>query len=120
MIAKLSRVLDNFPGPANQTRCFLHILNLTAKSIIRQFDVPKSKNGTAMDTVAQALADLAEGLDGDNLEEYEGEDDVDNVDDKPLAEWASMVSRGHKGAAGMRSVLTFEKVVWIVDARVER
>jgi hypothetical protein len=90
MIAKLSRVLDNFPGPANQTRCFLHILNLTAKSIIRQFDVPKSKNGTVMDTVAQALADLAEGLDGDNLEEYEGEDDVDNVDDKPLAEWASM------------------------------
>jgi hypothetical protein len=30
------------------------------------------------------------------------------------------VSRSHKGAAGMRSVLTFVKVVWIVDARVER
>jgi hypothetical protein len=30
------------------------------------------------------------------------------------------ISRSHKGAAGMRSVLTFEKVVWIVDARVER
>jgi hypothetical protein len=30
------------------------------------------------------------------------------------------LSRSHKGAAGMRSVLTFEKVVWIVDARVER
>jgi hypothetical protein len=36
------------------------------------------------------LADLAEGLDGDNLEEYEGEDDADDVDDKPLAEWVSM------------------------------
>jgi hypothetical protein len=32
---------------------------------------------------------------------------------------ASNLSRSHKGAAGMRSVLTFEKVVWIVDARVE-
>jgi hypothetical protein len=31
-----------------------------------------------------------------------------------------VLSRSHKGAAGMRSVLTFEKVVWIVDARVER
>jgi hypothetical protein len=30
-----------------------------------------------------------------------------------------LISRSHKGAAGMRSVLTFEKVVWIVDARVE-
>jgi hypothetical protein len=33
---------------------------------------------------------------------------------------AVSLSRSHKGAAGMRSVLTFEKVVWIVDARVER
>jgi hypothetical protein len=32
----------------------------------------------------------------------------------------NILSRSHKGAAGMRSVLTFEKVVWIVDARVER
>jgi hypothetical protein len=32
----------------------------------------------------------------------------------------SDLSRSHKGTAGMRSVLTFEKVVWIVDARVER
>jgi hypothetical protein len=32
----------------------------------------------------------------------------------------SGLSHSHKGAAGMRSVLTFEKVVWIVDARVER
>jgi hypothetical protein len=31
-----------------------------------------------------------------------------------------LLLRSHKGAAGMRSVLTFEKVVWIVDARVER
>jgi hypothetical protein len=32
----------------------------------------------------------------------------------------TLLSRSHKGAAGMRSVLTFVKVVWIVDARVER
>jgi hypothetical protein len=36
------------------------------------------------------------------------------------ADSALSISRSHKGAAGMRSVLTFEEVVWIVDARVER
>jgi hypothetical protein len=44
MIEELANLLDDFPGPANQTRCFLHILNLVVKSIIRQFDLPKSKN----------------------------------------------------------------------------
>ena len=43
MIEELANLLDNFPGPANQMQCFLHILNLVVKSIIRQFDLPKSK-----------------------------------------------------------------------------
>lgn len=43
MIEELANLLDDFPGPANQTRCFLHVLNLVVKSIIRQFDLPKSK-----------------------------------------------------------------------------
>jgi hypothetical protein len=34
MIEELANVLDEFPGPANQTQCFLHILNLVVKSII--------------------------------------------------------------------------------------
>lgn len=36
-------MIDNFPGPANQTWCFLHILILVVKSIIWQFDLLKSK-----------------------------------------------------------------------------
>ena len=43
MIEELTSLLDGFPGPANQTQCFLHILNLIVKSIIWQFDLPKSK-----------------------------------------------------------------------------
>jgi len=43
MIEELAVLIDDFPGPANQTRCFLHILNLVVKSIIRQFDLPKKK-----------------------------------------------------------------------------
>jgi len=43
MIRQLSHLLENFPGAANQTRCFTHILNLVVKSILKQFDPPKKK-----------------------------------------------------------------------------
>jgi hypothetical protein len=43
MIEEMANHLENFPGAANQTCCFLHILNLTAKSILQQFEVPKKK-----------------------------------------------------------------------------
>ena len=43
MVEELAILVDDFPGPANQTRCFLHILNLVVKSIIQQFDLPTSK-----------------------------------------------------------------------------
>jgi hypothetical protein len=49
MIAELSDLIDDFPGSANQTRCFLHILNLVVKSIIRQFDLPESKKKSGDD-----------------------------------------------------------------------
>ncbi|KAF8964442.1 hypothetical protein BDZ97DRAFT_1624243, partial [Flammula alnicola] len=38
MIDHLATLLAEFPGSANQTRCFTHILNLVAKCIMRQFD----------------------------------------------------------------------------------
>lgn len=41
MVKHLATLVENFPGAANQTRCFTHILNLVAKSILRQFDVAK-------------------------------------------------------------------------------
>jgi hypothetical protein len=43
MIVHLSEILDSFPGEANCTRCFAHILNLVAKCVMKQFDAPKKK-----------------------------------------------------------------------------
>lgn len=43
MIEHLEMLLDNFPGATNQTCCFLHVLNLMVKSILKQFDLLKSK-----------------------------------------------------------------------------
>ncbi|KAF8546591.1 hypothetical protein OG21DRAFT_1373998, partial [Imleria badia] len=38
MIKALSKMVPTFRGAASHTRCFLHIVNLVAKSLIRQFD----------------------------------------------------------------------------------
>jgi hypothetical protein len=59
MIGHLGKVLLNFPGAANQTWCFMHTINLCAKSILKHFDLPKKKNKDALDQAANALANLA-------------------------------------------------------------
>jgi hypothetical protein len=48
MIAELENLL---PGSlrVNHTRCFLHINNLVAQTLVWQFDIPKAKPGAATD-----------------------------------------------------------------------
>ena len=41
MIRELSELVPTFGGAASQTRCFLHVVNLVAKSLICQFNVSK-------------------------------------------------------------------------------
>ena len=78
MIEHLAVVIDTFPGAPNQTRCFAHILNLVAKSILRQFE------GLKKDKVAQALAGVVDEIDSDNDETgtNEGGDECEDVDDE--------------------------------------
>lgn len=54
MIAELSTQVLAFAGSASHTRCFLHIVNLIAKSLLSQFDAKK----TAVDGDNE-LAELA-------------------------------------------------------------
>lgn len=49
MINELGWMLPKFGGPATHTCCFLHIVNLVAKSLIRQFDVKKKDADAALD-----------------------------------------------------------------------
>ena len=90
MIEHLSTLVEIFPGAANQTRCFTHILNLVVKSILRQFE-PKKKTGDGeaedVGDAKKALAALAEELEledstglgedieDDNLEVKDDDDD---------------------------------------------
>jgi hypothetical protein len=61
MVEHLSTLVENFPGAANQTRCFAHILNLVAKSILHSFDGPKNvaEGNSRGDDAKEMLAALA-------------------------------------------------------------
>lgn len=85
MIEELASLLDDFPGPANHTRCFLHILNLVVKSIIRQFDLPKSKKTSdgadeddhTLDAATRELLKLAGDIDlEERITVSDGDDEV--------------------------------------------
>jgi len=90
MIDALGELIVAFPGAANRTRCFTHILNLVVKVILRQFDVPKAKAGEALDVASQALADLAGNIDLEEVamkEDDDDGDDGDNIDDREELGW---------------------------------
>jgi hypothetical protein len=88
MIDHLSAIVEDFPGLANQTRCFSHTLNLSAKAILKQFDVPKAKSDGVLDEATQALAELAEDLDlEERVEQETREIEEDGGEDEPLHTW---------------------------------
>jgi hypothetical protein len=68
MMDALTELLKKFPGESNRIRCFLHILNLVAKSLIRQFDIPKAGADAALDEAEAELFSLAGTLEDEELE----------------------------------------------------
>ena len=89
MVYHLTEILDDFPGPANQTRCFVHTLSISAKAVIKQSDVPKADAGEALDKAVSALADMAQEIELEDRREQEAwvEDDDDEGEDHPLNAW---------------------------------
>jgi hypothetical protein len=59
MIDELAKLIETFPGDSRRIRCFLHILNLVAKTLIRQFDLPKGQVDAALDEAEKELISLA-------------------------------------------------------------
>src|SRR5271155_1527898 len=82
--------LNNFPGAANQTRCFLHILNLTTKSVIKQFEVPKKKlNEAGQDEndfgeAVDALQALSAEIEDDEPSDFDNDEEAKDDDDEGL------------------------------------
>lgn len=88
MIEHLAVVIDTFPGAPNQTRCFAHILNLVAKTVLRQFEGPKKERAAKeLAAVAKELGAVVDEIDGDNDDgsdsgTNEGGDECEDVDDE--------------------------------------
>jgi hypothetical protein len=53
--------MPGFSGATNRTRCFDHVVNIVARTVVRRFDVPK---GGKTDADAE-LSKLAEGIDAE-------------------------------------------------------
>ena len=84
MIERLAELIDNFPGTTNQTRCFTHILNLVAKSVLRQFEAPKAKGINSINDTMKELAAVSDELEDERDDvavDKEGDEDGDNEGD---------------------------------------
>ena len=85
MVKTLKDLLEIFPGDSNHTRFFDHIVNLIAKSVIQQFEIPKAKGNQSFDDVLRELMVSAEDLDQEEVATREGEywsGEIDSEDDK--------------------------------------
>ena len=68
MVECLAKTLND-SSKVDHTRCFLHIVTLCAKSIIKQFDVQDSKPNEPLADAERELQALAENID---VEEQQG------------------------------------------------
>ncbi|KAF8546755.1 hypothetical protein OG21DRAFT_1426189 [Imleria badia] len=50
MIRELAWKVVGFGGETTYTRCFLHVVNLVAQTLIHQFDIKKKDADVALDT----------------------------------------------------------------------
>lgn len=90
MIEWLQKLIDGFPGEANRTRCFAHILNLVAKTILAQFDTKKKKGANVVVDEDDLLTELATELEEEEArcvasnkpEELEDGDEEEWIDER--------------------------------------
>lgn len=75
MVDTLGLNVPAFEGAIGHVRCFAHVVNLVAKSLLRQFDVPKARAEQVLDEEDRALYELAEedeeapaAVDGEDLD----------------------------------------------------
>ncbi|PPQ84663.1 hypothetical protein CVT26_004180 [Gymnopilus dilepis] len=92
MVAEMHERIAAF-NKVNRTRCFLHVLNLVAKALLRQFELPEKKDFDLTDEERKVLGDIAELADGIQAEEdatrkeQEADIDGDDLDPEDLEEW---------------------------------
>ena len=110
MIEHLAALIETFPGAANQTRCFAHILNLVAKSVLRQFEGPKKRKVAddavidEMDVDNDEASDKGSNEGGNECDDADNDDDDDDEDGLP--EEDEMAEEDKESVEPIRRVLT--------------
>lgn len=87
MIEELEQLLAVFPGEAGWTRCLAHIINLIAKSVIKQFDIPKAKTGEVLDDALEELIALANEIEVEERLTRESANEDDDLEDDNEEGW---------------------------------
>jgi len=93
LIEELANIVEGFPGEANQTRCFNHVINLVARSVVNVFDAPKKKcdrDASGLSTQEELLLKLAEGIEREELVTREMLGPDEDLDDD-LSGWVDEV-----------------------------
>src|SRR6266481_3801997 len=85
MVEELAMRVTEFPGQANHTCCFAHIINLVAKSLLKQFDLPENKAESAVSSTQEELQEFMEELEMDSAGSTAGTEgpaleDADDLD----------------------------------------
>lgn len=101
MTDHMAELLTNFGGQCARTRCFLHITNLTAKSLLNEFDVKGKDALETADVDERELLALAKQLEddlndarhdaGEEVEPEDGDEEEDDDDDSWVDEVASLL-----------------------------
>jgi hypothetical protein len=97
MTRHLESLLPDYSS-TNRARCFMHILNLVAKSLLKQFDVCKtSKADEELNEEEAELLNLAGDLDAEDLtttQESDGDQGIEgeNLAEDDLEDWVDEVA----------------------------
>ena len=78
MVACLAQLLPTFAGKASKTWCFLHIMNLVAKMLMRQFDMKPKEGANKAHEIRQQISELNKNAEVDNMDEAIKSDDQNN------------------------------------------
>ena len=82
LVTELADRVAHFAGDTSRTQCFLHIVNLVAKSLIHEFDTPKSKTNGSVSSGDKELDELTRDIDIEDARTADEDPDkgIDNVD----------------------------------------
>ena len=91
MLIEAGHLLPMF-FPINRTRCFNHILNLVAKSFLKQFDIHRSDSLREEDDEERSLLEFAGNIDEEERTmAQENDEDEDIEEDDSLEGWVDEV-----------------------------